>query len=48
MKTKRINSSSSYHISTDEVFGSLGEEGKFNEDTSYDQGVYSASASVII
>lgn len=24
-----------YHISTDEVFGSLGEEGFFNEDTSY-------------
>jgi len=25
-----------HHISTDEVFGSLGEEGKFTEDTSYD------------
>ena len=25
-----------YHISTDEVFGSLGKEGSFNEKTSYD------------
>lgn len=33
-----------YHISTDEVFGSLGREGFFLEDTSYDpQSPYSAS-----
>ena len=33
-----------YHISTDEVFGSLGEEGKFNEETPYDpRSPYSAS-----
>lgn len=33
-----------YHISTDEVYGSLGEEGFFLEDTSYDpQSPYSAS-----
>ena len=33
-----------YHISTDEVFGSLGKEGKFNEDTPYDpRSPYSAS-----
>lgn len=33
-----------YHISTDEVYGSLGEEGFFHEDTSYDpRSPYSAS-----
>lgn len=33
-----------YHISTDEVYGSLGEEGFFTEDTPYDpQSPYSAS-----
>ena len=33
-----------YHISTDEVYGSLGDEGFFLEDTSYDpQSPYSAS-----
>ncbi|MGC1494885.1 MAG: dTDP-glucose 4,6-dehydratase [Sulfitobacter sp.] len=33
-----------HHISTDEVFGSLGEEGLFTEDTSYDpRSPYSAS-----
>jgi len=33
-----------YHISTDEVYGSLGEEGLFTEDTHYDpQSPYSAS-----
>ena len=33
-----------HHISTDEVFGSLGEEGAFNEHTSYDpRSPYSAS-----
>jgi dTDP-glucose 4,6-dehydratase len=33
-----------YHISTDEVFGSLGKEGFFNENTSYDpRSPYSAS-----
>ncbi len=33
-----------YHISTDEVYGSLGEEGKFTEKTSYDpRSPYSAS-----
>lgn len=33
-----------YHISTDEVFGSLGQEGKFNESTSYDpRSPYSSS-----
>lgn len=33
-----------YHISTDEVFGSLGAEGKFNEETPYDpRSPYSAS-----
>ena len=25
-----------YHVSTDEVYGSLGEEGLFTEDTAYD------------
>ena len=33
-----------YHISTDEVFGSLGQKGKFTEDSSYDpRSPYSAS-----
>jgi dTDP-glucose 4,6-dehydratase len=33
-----------YHVSTDEVFGSLGETGKFNEDSPYDpRSPYSAS-----
>ena len=33
-----------HHISTDEVFGSLGKEGSFNEETSYDpRSPYSAS-----
>ncbi len=33
-----------YHISTDEVFGSLGQEGKFDENTSYDpRSPYSSS-----
>ena len=33
-----------YHISTDEVYGSLGDKGKFNENTSYDpRSPYSAS-----
>jgi dTDP-glucose 4,6-dehydratase len=33
-----------YHISTDEVYGSLGEEGFFTEETHYDpQSPYSAS-----
>lgn len=33
-----------YHISTDEVFGQLGSEGSFNEETSYDpRSPYSAS-----
>lgn len=33
-----------YHVSTDEVFGSLGPEGKFNENTAYDpRSPYSAS-----
>jgi len=33
-----------YHVSTDEVYGSLGDEGLFREDTSYDpQSPYSAS-----
>ena len=33
-----------YHISTDEVYGSLGEEGKFTETTAYDpHSPYSAS-----
>ena len=33
-----------YHVSTDEVFGSLGQEGKFNESTAYDpRSPYSAS-----
>jgi dTDP-glucose 4,6-dehydratase len=33
-----------YHISTDEVYGSLGEDGKFTEDTAYDpHSPYSAS-----
>src|ERR687894_562618 len=33
-----------HHVSTDEVFGSLGAEGHFNEDTAYDpRSPYSAS-----
>ena len=33
-----------YHISTDEVYGSLGEEGFFTEETAYDpRSPYSAS-----
>jgi len=33
-----------YHVSTDEVFGSLGQEGHFNEETAYDpKSPYSAS-----
>lgn len=33
-----------YHVSTDEVYGSLGESGKFTEDTAYDpRSPYSAS-----
>ena len=33
-----------YHISTDEVFGTLGESGKFNEESKYDpHSPYSAS-----
>ena len=44
----RIQNSNSrfifHHISTDEVFGSLGNNGKFNEDTAYDpRSPYSAS-----
>ncbi len=31
MENKRF-----YHVSTDEVFGSLGEEGFFTEETAYD------------
>jgi dTDP-glucose 4,6-dehydratase len=39
MENKRF-----YHISTDEVFGSLGEEGAFTEETAYDpRSPYSAS-----
>tara|TARA_Y100001968_G_C19391764_1_gene735990 strand:- start:45 stop:1148 length:1104 start_codon:yes stop_codon:yes gene_type:complete len=40
----RKNSFRFHHISTDEVFGSLGENGKFNEGTKYDpRSPYSAS-----
>lgn len=39
-----IESKRFYHVSTDEVYGSLGEEGLFNEDTAYDpRSPYSAS-----
>jgi dTDP-glucose 4,6-dehydratase len=41
---KEFNGKLFYHISTDEVYGSLGEEGFFLESTSYDpQSPYSAS-----
>ena len=41
---KQNNNSVFYHISTDEVFGSLGNEGAFNEATSYNpRSPYSAS-----
>ena len=41
---KRKNQFKFHHISTDEVFGSLGEEGKFNENSQYDpRSPYSAS-----
>ena len=41
---KQNNNSVFYHISTDEVFGSLGNEGSFNEETPYDpRSPYSAS-----
>ncbi len=40
----QLNDHIFYHVSTDEVYGSLGEEGFFLEDTSYDpQSPYSAS-----
>lgn len=39
-----IESKRFYHVSTDEVYGSLGEEGLFTEDTAYDpRSPYSAS-----
>lgn len=39
-----LNNKRFYHISTDEVYGSLGETGQFTEDTSYDpRSPYSAS-----
>ena len=41
---ERKNNFRFHHISTDEVFGTLGEEGQFNEDTKYDpRSPYSAS-----
>ncbi|MFN0032317.1 MAG: dTDP-glucose 4,6-dehydratase [Flavobacteriales bacterium] len=41
---KDINGKKFYHVSTDEVFGSLGAEGKFSETTAYDpRSPYSAS-----
>ena len=41
---ERKNNFRFHHISTDEVFGSLGEDGHFNEDTKYDpRSPYSAS-----
>jgi len=41
---KDLNSKRFYHISTDEVYGSLGENGLFTETTAYDpQSPYSAS-----
>lgn len=47
LRKRKINSESRFifhHISTDEVFGSLGKDGKFNEDTAYDpRSPYSAS-----
>ena len=43
---KDLNGKLFYHISTDEVYGSLGEEGFFYEDTAYDpRSPYSASKS---
>ena len=42
--TTNIESKRFYHVSTDEVYGSLGEEGLFTEDTAYDpRSPYSAS-----
>jgi len=44
LKKKSINNFNFIHISTDEVFGSLGDNGIFNEKTCYDpQSPYSAS-----
>ena len=44
LKSNRKNTFRFHHISTDEVYGSLGEEGTFNELTSYDpRSPYSAS-----
>jgi len=44
LKPNRKNTFRFHHISTDEVYGSLGEEGSFNELTSYDpRSPYSAS-----
>jgi dTDP-glucose 4,6-dehydratase len=41
---KELNGKLFYHVSTDEVYGSLGEEGFFTEETSYDpRSPYSAS-----
>lgn len=43
-ETKSKNSNLFYHISTDEVYGSLGKEGYFTEETPYDpRSPYSAS-----
>jgi len=42
--SKEVQNNIFYHISTDEVYGSLGEEGLFSETTSYDpRSPYSAS-----
>tara|TARA_B100001248_G_C27367080_1_gene449639 strand:+ start:40 stop:1101 length:1062 start_codon:yes stop_codon:yes gene_type:complete len=44
LKSSRKNNFRFHHISTDEVYGSLGEEGRFNEQTPYDpRSPYSAS-----
>lgn len=41
---KDMNNKLFYHVSTDEVYGSLGEDGKFTEETAYDpHSPYSAS-----
>lgn len=41
---KELNEKRFYHVSTDEVYGSLGDEGKFTETTAYDpHSPYSAS-----
>ncbi len=41
---KELNDKRFYHVSTDEVYGSLGDEGKFTETTAYDpHSPYSAS-----